>query len=139
MQRFFYTEDVRQKADEMTALGIVDDISEISSLEESNSFPVIFIGRRKASNNKLCVEYGYFGKSIFDLHFNFEPYYYSSTYGILDFFESLGMFYIRPTQEQVIEARRLSQDMPNWPSKGSIKVEDSKIIVKLSGDECLEE
>ena len=76
MQRFFYTEDVRQKADEMTALGIVDDISEISSLEESNSFPVIFVFL--VITTIFPLSYGRFSATIFPRIFSFPKFLVSS-------------------------------------------------------------
>jgi hypothetical protein len=139
MQQFFYTDDVREKTDEMTALRIADDISEVSGSKE-DSYPVIFIGRREAELNKSCTELedSYLGKSVFEFDFYAPPYYYHSTYRILRFFASLGMEYAYPTSEQVAEAREESKDMPLWPQEGSVAVKDGKIIVKLSEDDCLE-
>lgn len=138
MQNFFYTDDVRQKEDEMTALRIADDISEVCGTEE-NHYPVVFVGRREASLNPSCIEKGYLGLSVFEMDFNAEPYYYFSTNRILEFFSSLGIRYLWPSSEQVEEARIQAKDMNIWPAEGSVVKYEDKIIVKLSGDECLEE
>ncbi|MDO4621762.1 MAG: glucosyltransferase domain-containing protein [Eubacteriales bacterium] len=37
-----------------------------------------------------------------------------------------------PSQEQIEEASRLAQDMPNWPARESVQVKDHLIVVKMS-------
>lgn len=129
-QRLFYTDDVRQRQDEVLAAQLSREIDALGL----DTPAVVFVGNKKAELNGSCVVGESIGLSFFDIFYGNEPYYYHSTVRILDFMQTQGYVYTMPTEEQVKAARQESVGMPVWPQEGSVRESEGVVIVKLSPD-----
>ena len=139
VMRIFYTRDVVGKADEATAAMVVDELNDIPSIV-SEEKGVVFIGRMPAQLNNACYTleecWTYVIMSVFELDYDFEPYYYHSSRRILGFFETLGIRHLSLLDAELLPAAyEDSEDMPVWPSEGSVREFDDYVIVKLGENE----
>lgn len=132
-QTLYYTDNMRNESDTQIAYEISDDISALN-LGEIPSYNIAFIGYREARLNPVCQVGETIGQSLFFVSHNAYPYYYYSTNIIVRMFNVMGITYTGATVEQIESARVYAQDMPVWPSEGSIIKAEDLIIVKLSED-----
>lgn len=134
--KLYYTDDVRYNEDVNTIQQILNDVNDIKGIDAK---PLVFIGTKDSKLNASCYQAGsqgieYFGESCTKLFYDVEPYYFNSTYSILDLCNVIGMPYPMPSETQVIKARKDAELMPCWPSEGSVKDSGETIIIKLSDD-----
>ncbi|MBD5451109.1 MAG: hypothetical protein HDR25_00565 [Lachnospiraceae bacterium] len=128
--RLNYTDMVRYESDVRIAASIMEEINKLE--DDTHSYPVIFIGKHHAELNNSCVQGELIGYSFFEWDTDIEPYSFFSTRRILGFLHTLGGNYAQGNEQQFGEAIAYSQGMNNWPMRGSIKLHDGYIIVKLS-------
>ena len=128
--RLNYTDSVRYAGDVRIATSIMEEINRLE--DEQHSYPVIFIGKHHAELNNSCVQGELIGYSFFEWDTDVEPYSFFSTRRILGFMHTLGGNYAQGNERQFANALEYSQSMNNYPTKGSIKLHDGCIIVKLS-------
>lgn len=127
--RLFYTEYVQAQEDYMLAAKITNRIELLDA--DTSELPVVFIGSREAERNKSCYspdELELTGYSFFELSFGTAH----GTWVMQHYLETLGIHYVYPDQDQMIEAEQEAADMPSWPASDSVKKTDHVVIVKLS-------
>lgn len=134
LMRLFYTRDVIGKADDMTAIMIVDELGKIPSAYEGK--PLIFIGHKDASVNPACFQpdqfMTYVSMSAYELNYMTEPQYFFSSCRIIGYLKTLGFEQFgEPTMEMMTPAYADCKDMPIWPLAGSVREFEEYIIVKL--------
>lgn len=126
--QLFFSDYLKYQQDYILATKISMKIEELG-YGEAPQLPVVPIGYHPSK--LLPPEYGVFseiaGKPVtsFFAHDN------GNIFRMNKFFEQLGYNYILPTSEQVEQAKKLSEDMPFWPDKGSVDVKKDIIIVNL--------
>lgn len=127
----YYTEKMCYEQDEFLGREL---IQEIDRVRDGAELEVAIIGSIPFHGNHACVKGETIGKSFFEYDKDIEPVYYWSTRRILGFLHILGANYPQANFESFEVARLASKDMPVWPEKGSVVIENNVLIVKLS--EC---
>jgi hypothetical protein len=133
LMRLFYTEDVVRRADEITAVRIIDELEDFASVHAGKS--VVFIGHLEGQRNASSYSDDadmYVCGSVFGFDYGAEPKYFYSSHRILGYFQTLGFSYTKLSQEVMPEAYECARDMTCWPSEGSIQEFEHFVIVKLS-------
>ena len=72
------------------------------------------------------------GQSFFNWDVDVEPLYFFSSNRIVDFMNTLGSSYSKPTTGQVDLVSGVIADMPCYPAPGSITWVEDTLVVKLS-------
>ena len=129
--RLYYTDTIRKQGDFSLALSLQQDIDAFTG-ESNYSGTVIFWGRRQAVTNPSCIQGDIMGQSFFDWDVDAEPHYYYSSNRIVDFLNSLGSSYLKPTAEQIEQAASLMDSVPGYPSPDSIIWSGDTVVIKLS-------
>ena len=93
--------------------------------------PVVLVGTMDFKGNASCVKGETMGKSFFSQDAEAEPQYFWSTRRALGFLKTLGGEYNQLGQEQMEEAYKYSEGMPEWPAQGSVQRLENMVIVKL--------
>jgi hypothetical protein len=111
---------------------------------ESNSIPIVFVGKLRASNRfeKNFLEGEIAGRSFFGLQGGWT----SSTGDGLAFMRSIGINYAAPNEQAMNKALEFWKDMPSYPKEGCIIKTQVDIaiskevaeIVKQAGQEVTE-
>lgn len=131
--RLNYTDKVRYESDVRIASAIMEEIDRLE--DEDYTYPVAFIGSHPAELNNSCLRGEPIGFSFFEWDTDVAPLGVYSTQRILGFMHTLGKDYMQADQEQMADALAFSEEMANWPAKGSVTLRNGVIIVKLSGYE----
>lgn len=124
--RLFYASKVSWEADRNMAVRISNRIYDLDLPENKSTIPVVFVGSYQHPSNVLFLRSDIHGASFF-MWDN------GASYRIRAFFKTLGI-----TNLNIIDysyAQHLSGEiskMPSWPDKGSVKMIENIIIVKLS-------
>jgi hypothetical protein len=129
----YYTESVRKQGDLSLAASLQESIAEFTG-EADYSGPVIFWGHREAASNASCIQGDIMGQSFFNWDTDVEPFYYYSSFRIVDFLNTLGSSYRAPSAQEVQAAGLNISDVPCYPAKGSIVWVGDTVVVKLSDD-----
>lgn len=125
--RLYYTEYVKGREEERLATKISD---RIDLLDPNGELPVVFIGSTNLNRNKACYDKSQFeltGYSFFEISFSTQH----GTFVMNHYFDTLGIKYVMPSQEQIVLAESKARDMKPWPDVDSIQKIDDIIIVKL--------
>lgn len=127
--KFFYSDYIRYQQDVALANKITYKIDEIQA-EYDKNYPVVFIGKYEHKLPSSCIK----GEAIGASFFNWYPEQstWEATDRVLSFMDSLGYNYRFPSEKEMDKGRMNSKNMPSWPNKDSVKLEDGIIIVKLS-------
>lgn len=133
--RLIYTDKIRAQEDIRVAQAIDNKINEISQAEK----PVAFVGVYQNQLNAACVRGELIGMSILNWDSGAMPHYWSSSRRICTLAQTLGFSLKNVNETQMIEARNIALNMPNWPQEGSIVDAGDYIVVKLSEDQWPEE
>lgn len=134
-RRLLYTDEIRAQED----LRVAEQIAERISMTASVDKPVAFVGVYRNSLNGAVQRGELIGRSLFDMTSEVVPHYFWSGDRAANVLLASGFDFRAASQEQVLEARKLSQVMPRWPAKGSIVDAGEFVIVKLSEDDWQEE
>lgn len=129
--RLYYSDVIRKQGDLSLAVSLQKDIQAFTG-ESCYSGTVLFWGRREAAKNPSCIQGDIMGQSFFDWDVDAEPHYFYSSNRIVDFLNSLGSSYCKPIAEQITRAAEYMEDIPCYPSPGSIIWVDDMVVVKLS-------
>lgn len=127
--KFFYSDYIRYQQDVTLANKITYTIDQIQA-EYDEIYPVVFIGRYDHKLPSSCIKGEAIGASFFDWYPEAST--WEATDRVLSFMDSLGYKYKFPSEQDMDKGREISNDMPSWPNKDSIKLEDGIIVVKLS-------
>lgn len=130
-QRMYYTDALRYEQDAALAYHIQTDIQEFTG-QDSFEGPVVFLGRREARLNDVCVTGDVMGQSLFAWDTDAEPVYYWSSGRIVGFLHTVGARYAKPEAAQVQAAVDKGAQMPVYPARGSIAWCGETLVVKLS-------
>lgn len=123
MNRLFYDSFMVYQFDTNVANEIIHDIG-VSGYDYRN-IPIIFIGMHNVNSKIFSNTSGSTGGSFFSWDDG-------NNIRITNFLISKGYSVIIPTKNQIKYAYDNSNDLPNWPSKYSIKKLNNCIVVKLS-------
>lgn len=126
-----YTDKVRYESDVRIAAAIMEEINALE--DEECTYPVVFVGSHPAELNNSCLRGEPIGYSFFEWDADIEPFGFFGTHRILDFMHTLGVDYMQADAAQTAEAVAFSEEMADWPGKGSVVLRNGVIIVKLSG------
>lgn len=128
-----YSDKVRYESDVRIATQMMQQIDTLQGTQAD--CPVVFYGSHPAELNSSCIKGEVIGYSFFEWDTDVEPKGFFSTRRILSFMHTLGKTYPHPDKEQIEEAKKYIQEMPDWPANGSIVKKEKMIIVKLSNIE----
>ena len=134
-ERLIYTDNVRSQEDFRLAISVEPRIDEVSDAEK----PAVFVGVYNNNLNAACVRGDIIGQSIFNWDSSVEPQYWNSTYRICRITRTYGFNFKEASEMQLVEARRLAQNMPSWPANVSVLDTGEFTVVKLSEDKWPEE
>jgi hypothetical protein len=125
--RLFYSANVSWEADRAMANRIVERIYALDPPLTGGKIPVAFIGMYRPEANELFYSLDILGLSFFSVA-SLSP---GRTMKVFNFIgdPNLELHYVEPHEQ------RLSDDMPSWPAKGSVKIIDNVVYVKLSETE----
>lgn len=126
MNKWFYNDYQRYRKESFA----VDSIATELVSEFDVSKPVVFVSKPKDGylDNNDGPENMVNGNSI--IYWGIGAF---GTGKMHDIFEVYGYdFLIRPTDEQIAYGKKFSEDMPAWPSEGSIKEFNNIIVVKMA-------
>lgn len=134
--RLWYTDAIRYRQDCNMLNRIVDTMYE-QGLDPSGDDSIAFIGKYQVPLNGSCLEpMELIGISYFNLYTQMPPYYYITNTRISSLADVEGIYKnYNLTIDETKKARIIAENMPSWPSKGSIKEEDGIIVIKLSDDD----
>lgn len=130
VNRIFYTESVVFQQDVITAAAVEQRISEVSTA--SSTPTVVFLGNHVANGNPDTykdTELGYTGRSVLEIGFST-----GHGTGVKQSFmrATLGVSYGFPDENQIIEANKLIDTLPSWPSVGSVvRLPDGLVVVRF--------
>ena len=130
--RLYYTEYITNLEESSIATKISNEIEQLSG-NYSTGQKVIFVGRLQLNRNNSCfkredlelVGYSHFEVSFSVVH---------GSYLMNMYMNTLGNNYLLPTEVEINNLKKDYDEMPSWPSKGSIKKVNDCIIVKLSNE-----
>lgn len=129
--RIFYSEKIRFETTTQLAYEIKSRIDQLDLGAEPTQ-PVVFIGQPDDACNSSCYPesdlQGLTGRSVFRLTVSAAQ----GTYVKNHFMSGIGIKYRGSTEKQLSQALTISQKMPRWPAKNSVKVSENIIVVKLS-------
>lgn len=131
--RLIYTDNIRAQEDTRLAAAIEREIDRVSSTDK----PIVFIGYYSLQLNSSCQTGETIGCSVFSFCYMLSPYYTLSSWTACSVMQTVGFPFTSASEEQVYEARIYARDndMPCWPSEGSVYDAGDYTIVKLSEDE----
>ena len=124
--KLLYTDYQKFKQEETYAIQIENDIMAKNIDDEKTK---IFIGSYTSAETYTVYKVETVGKTFFDYDKN-EP--KGSNIRLRAFLICLGYGkYEEPTQEQYNEAKKIAENMPVYPTQGSIKEENDYVIIKI--------
>ncbi|MBS6284392.1 glucosyltransferase domain-containing protein [Haemophilus parainfluenzae] len=129
VNRIFYTEAITYQQDVNLVYSVQNKIGELG-FGEFPPYPVAFIGSHSVKCNNSCYsnqKLALTGRSLFEITFGNEH----GTFVKNHFFAAQGASYNLPSSEQIQIATKVSENMPHWPSKGSIALVNDVIIVNF--------
>lgn len=129
--KLYYTDSIRKQGDLNLAQSLQKDIQTFCGDADYDG-AVVFWGRREAVRNASCIQGDIMGQSFFNWDVDVEPLYFFSSNRIVDFMNTLGSSYSKPTAEQVDFASKVIAEMPCYPAPGSIMWVEDTLVVKLS-------
>jgi hypothetical protein len=121
LNMMFYSANVRYKYDLNMGTTIFNDIVEMTGELPTN--PVIFLGKAEGLDSNSILRVEHIGLSYFEM---------DNTYRISYFMKAHGYNLTLPANDLIEAAKVEAVDLPSWPNKDSILIEEDKIIVKLS-------
>jgi len=134
--RLYYGEDIRNDSDVLLANNIYKDVS--SLVDDVSNYQLFIIGLNEINLPESAYEGELMGKSLFNVHAVIEPYHFWSTRSVQDIWRIEGKKSFKENSKDLskkaidyIDSRK---DIPNYPNKDSIIIEDDLVIVKLSDD-----
>lgn len=122
-----YTDDIRYRDDVNTARTIASDLYQTDGYQE---LPVIFVGEKDAELNGACIEADLYGYSFFKWDYS-DGNPTGATWRILGFMNTLGIE-LKDGSRYAKKALAVAEDMPYYPQKGYISVQDNYVVIKLS-------
>lgn len=134
--RLQYTDNIRYQEDMAKAYNINEKIVYVT---KGQNKPVAFVGKSSANLNSACVKGEVLGKSIFEWDYSAYPHYYKSSRRICNILRSMGIKISNVNENQMIEARKIANDMNEWPAEGSVHDAGTFVVVKLSADDFYDE
>lgn len=129
--KLYYTDSIRKQGDLNLAQSLQKDIQAFCGDADYDG-AVVFWGRREAVRNDSCIQGDIMGQSFFNWDVDVEPLYFFSSNRIVDFMNTLGSSYSKPTTRQVDLVSGVIADMPCYPAPGSITWVEDTLVVKLS-------
>ena len=129
--KLYYTDSIRKQGDLNLAQSLQKDIQAFCGDADYDG-AVVFWGRREAVQNDSCIQGDIMGQSFFNWDVDVEPLYFFSSNRIVDFMNTLGSSYSKPTTGQVDLVSGVIADMPCYPAPGSITWVEDTLVVKLS-------
>ena len=124
---FVYTDDIRYRDDVNTARMIASDLYQTEGYQE---LPVIFVGEKDAELNGACLEADLYGYSFFKWDYS-DGNPTGATWRILGFMNTLGID-LEDGSRFAEKALKTAENMPYFPQKGYISVQDKYVVIKLS-------
>ena len=124
---FVYTDDIRYRDDVNTARMIASDLYQTEGYRE---LPVIFVGEKDAELNGACLEADLYGYSFFKWDYS-DGNPTGATWRILGFMNTLGIE-LEDGSRFSEKALKAAENMPYFPQKGYISVQDKYVVIKLS-------
>lgn len=133
--RLWYTDDIRYRQDCNFLRQVVDTMYD-QGLDPNGDVSIAYIGTHQMPLNGSCFQpVELIGVSYFKMYAELQPYYYQSSHRISALADMEGVYRnYRLTGKQAEKARKIAEDMPVWPKKGSVKEEDGIIVIRLSED-----
>jgi hypothetical protein len=126
VNKLYFSDYLRWQADRQLATLILDRIYMQELPENMKSIPVVFVGTHSLEPDRIFVKSETFGASFFEWEGG-------NSARIVYMLKTLGIQELRvPGQNEYLLALDESKNMPSWPAKGSVKLRDGVIIVKLS-------
>lgn len=129
--RLYYADAIRAQADLALANSIQEEIQRFTG-ENNYDGVVVFLGRRETVKNASCIDGDIMGQSFFNWDVDVEPYYYFSSNRLVDFMNSLGASYQKPSPELIEQAVESMDSLPSYPAEGSLFWLGDAVVVKLS-------
>lgn len=128
--RLYYTEYITNLEQYSIAMKISNEIEKLGGNYSTNK-NVLFVGKLKLNRNNSCYstkELEMVGYSHFEI--SFSPSH--GSYLMNMYMQTLGYKYYVPSNDQIKNLKKYYENMPVWPSEGSIQKVDDCFIVKLS-------
>lgn len=122
INNMFYSDNVRYEEDTRIIENILGEIEKIDS--DYLNKTIVFSGYYKLPDSPAISRVQVIGMSIFEWEGG-------NNARIIPFINSKGFKFPLPTEEDLVTANEVAQNMPSWPSSGSIVEHDNLIIVNL--------
>ena len=126
--RLIYTDDVRYANDVRLAAKVISRLEDAGV--NNGTKPVVFVGTPEVKLDASCINGEVIGRSLFQFLTDEDL-----TFTVMtDFLATQGFNSIRPMPTNLIEANKVSQDMPDFPAEGSVKETERIVVVRFSED-----
>jgi len=124
--RLFYSSYVSWQADRDMANRIIERVYNLDPPVKNGKIQISFVGNYNHPKNELFVQSDVFGASFFGWD-------RGNPWRMRDFFRTVGVNELNIVlYENLGFLKEKIEAMPKWPSKGSVKLIDNIVIVKLS-------
>lgn len=124
--RLFYSSYVSWQADREMANRIIERVHSLDPHSKNDKIQIAFVGGYQHPSNELFVQSDVHGASFFGWDGG-------NPWRIRDFFRTIGVNELNIVQyENLGYLKEKIEAMPAWPAKGSVKLIDNIVIVKLS-------
>lgn len=133
--RLIYTDEIRAMEDIHVARSIEQKVYETSSEKK----PLVLVGTYNNILNSACLRGEMIGVSFLSFGAEVAPHYYYNSASFCNQIRTQGSELQHGDEAQVLEARKVALNMPNWPQEGSVVDAGDYIVVKLSEDQWPEE
>lgn len=127
----YYTDQLRYVQDVALGRSLIQQLEKVCG-QEANSLPVVVVGTRPFQRNNSSVQGQVMGQSLFDWDASVAPVPYWSTRRVLGFLHTLGADYDLAPINRMDEALGYSENMPEWPAEGSVRIQGGMVVIKLS-------
>ena len=127
-----YTTVLVRQEDKQRAFAIEELIIQATG---GSSKPVAFIGYLPPHTNGAMVNAEALNVSVFEFYFGDIPHYTNLTTWVTEYMKSQGIIIRGANAEQIIEARKIANNMSAFPLEGCVQELDDLIVVKLAPDD----
>ncbi|SCJ63267.1 Uncharacterised protein [Anaerotruncus sp. 2789STDY5834896] len=128
LSRMLYSDYLRYQSDVSLANKISYEVGKLGR-GEFPDLPVVYVGIHNIPNVPGLYQESVIGHSFFEWDATTEQGAQIRISGLMD---TLGYIYQRPSIEQIRKGEQYAQNMPVWPSDGSVALYEDMVVVKLS-------
>jgi len=136
--QLFYSDQMRYNEDVRLAHKLNDQIMQVQP--DDGKLPVALVGRYRMASwfyaNANFLQGEVIGHSFFE--WDLDQIYDPTRRGLI-FMRNLGIYFDRPSRDQLVQAHGKAESMPIFPNPGSVKRMEDFILVKLSDWQALYE